>query len=332
LEQQISNRKAGLADFLLSNASRTFYDNAVFFTFAIQMASIITLARANFGVSADGMGAITMKIAWLVSTLTLLPLLTMVVRPQLFSERKDIPQPIVERGDTIKRDEMGDDIAKCHCEKRTQSISEAHQSQRFLLFVLCWATSFYPFYFRMAGTFGMSNAFVFGYPLLKCHRASQIGESSDAVISTVDWEIIQNACFEHVEVISPRIETMTTPFGIVGWLLITVVVIYKIVLSAIKSGYERQWSWFKRHNLTFESDTPLVLRRWLLLCGLVFVLLTVQFWAFFRLRRFQGDMTKAAGGDFSDGQFTFGQIVAVVLFAPVFVEVMFLWKAKSLYR
>jgi len=122
-----------------------------------------------------------------------------------------------------------------------------------------------------------------------------------------------------------------TAFGTIGWLLTTIVVIYKIILSAIKGGYERQWAWFKRRNLTFESETPLMLRSWLCLCVLVFVLLVVQFWAFFRLRRFQADMTEAAGGDFSDGQFTFGQIVAVVLFAPVLVEVLFLWKEKSLY-
>jgi hypothetical protein len=65
--------------------------------------------------------------------------------------------------------------------------------------------------------------------------------------------------------------------------------------------------------------------------SIVFAVLVVQFWAFFRLRQFQADMTKAAGDDFSDGQFSFGQIVAVVLFAPVLVEVLFLWKEKSLY-
>ena len=105
-------RHSYLADLLLSNASRTFYYNAVFFTFAIQMASIITLSRANFGVSADGMGAITMKIAWLVSTLTLMPLLTMVVRPQLFSEM-DIAQGSADHENAFKTD-------KCHCERRSE--------------------------------------------------------------------------------------------------------------------------------------------------------------------------------------------------------------------
>lgn len=70
-------------------AAGAFYDNAVFFSFAIQLASVVTLARANFGVSADGMRAITMKIAWTVSTLTLLPLTPFILRPQLFGNRSD---------------------------------------------------------------------------------------------------------------------------------------------------------------------------------------------------------------------------------------------------
>jgi hypothetical protein len=77
---------SGLARLLLSSAAKTFYDNAVFFAFAIQAASIVTLARADFGINADGMGGFTIEIAWLVSSLTLLPLLAMIVRSGMFLE------------------------------------------------------------------------------------------------------------------------------------------------------------------------------------------------------------------------------------------------------
>lgn len=157
-------RTGWLADLLLSNAATTFYDNAIYFTLAIQVASVITLARANFGISADGMGAITMKIAWLVSTLTLMPLMTMVLRPQMFSERRDDGEDDGERHDNTYAEEAekaeGDET-KCRCEKQSTAISEARQRQRFLLFVLCWAMSFYPFFSRMAGTFGKLSSLVF---------------------------------------------------------------------------------------------------------------------------------------------------------------------------
>jgi hypothetical protein len=46
----------------MRSAAGTFFDNAIFFTFAIQIASIVTLARANFGIGTEGIGATTMKI------------------------------------------------------------------------------------------------------------------------------------------------------------------------------------------------------------------------------------------------------------------------------
>jgi hypothetical protein len=41
--------KLGVTRLILRSAASTFFDNAIFFTFAIQVASIVTLARANFG-------------------------------------------------------------------------------------------------------------------------------------------------------------------------------------------------------------------------------------------------------------------------------------------
>ena len=54
---------------LTLSAAQKLFDNTVFFAFSIQMASIIVLSKANFGLSTDGMGAITMRITWLISTL-----------------------------------------------------------------------------------------------------------------------------------------------------------------------------------------------------------------------------------------------------------------------
>jgi hypothetical protein len=87
------------------------------------------------------------------------------------------------------------------------------------------------------------------------------------------------------------------------------------------------------------SDTALPLTRTaslapvsFLVCIVVSIALVVQFWALFRFRQLQRDMIEAAGGDFSDEQWTFGQIVAVAVFVPVLAEVMFLWKGRTLYH
>jgi amino acid transporter len=132
-------------------------------------------------------------------------------------------------------------------------------------------------------------------------------------------------------VISPRTETIMTAFGIAGWLLVTIIVVCKILQSATKDLFERQRKWLNHRNLTLDATTVNSFRIWLALGATILILLIVHFWAFFRLRRFQSDMNEAAGAEFPDGHWTFGQIVSVVVFFPAVVEVSFLWTKQSLY-
>ena len=154
-----SPKQPKLARTLLLNASRAFYDNAAFFACAIQVASIARLTKVDFGISADGMGALTMEIVWLVSTLTLLPLLPLMLRSQMY--RDDLgSQP--DSNDSVLE---ATPICECggrmtsvggNANDRTIAINDARQDLRFLFFVICWAMAFYPFFSRMGGTFGTS--------------------------------------------------------------------------------------------------------------------------------------------------------------------------------
>ncbi|KAL9043696.1 MAG: hypothetical protein Q9214_003125 [Letrouitia sp. 1 TL-2023] len=107
---------------ILAKGYSSFYDCAIFLTFSIQIASIVVLARLDFGVSASGMGDITAKITWAVSLLTMLPLMHVAF----------IPNPMYNR----------------LLEHRSK------QNLRFLLFAVCWLLSLYPFYSKMMGYFG----------------------------------------------------------------------------------------------------------------------------------------------------------------------------------
>jgi hypothetical protein len=144
---------------LLATASRMFYDNATLFTFAIQTASIVTLTRVDFGISASGMGAVTMEIAWLVSTLTLLPLLPLVLQPQLYRDDFALSSDVSASAEASSAIDEGSGRVKnrpCSMEESTTTIAEARQDLRFLSFVICWAMAFCPFFSRMSGTFGTS--------------------------------------------------------------------------------------------------------------------------------------------------------------------------------
>ena len=61
----------------------SFHGCAVFFTFSIQLACIVVLARLDFGVSADGLGDSTAKITWAISLLTMLPITYVAFNPDL---------------------------------------------------------------------------------------------------------------------------------------------------------------------------------------------------------------------------------------------------------
>jgi magnesium-transporting ATPase (P-type) len=120
-----------------------------------------------------------------------------------------------------------------------------------------------------------------------------------------------------------------TTFGAGSWLFIAAIVIFKIIVSATKTGAGQEHNWLKTHGLTFDKNLKHRVCSWVVVCVVVFTLLATQFWAFFRLRQFQSEMIEAAGGKFPDEQWTFGQIVAVVVFLPVAIEVLFQWSKEK---
>ena len=148
-------KDTSLVKLLLANASRTYYDTASFFTLAIQVACIITLAKVDWDLGADGMGGITKDITWLVSSLSLLPLVVLILRPCLFKEPESVDSPgrpsreqrtIITTLETSRpsHTESGEAVV----------LAKARQEQRLLFLIMCWALAFCPFYSRMGGTFG----------------------------------------------------------------------------------------------------------------------------------------------------------------------------------
>jgi hypothetical protein len=57
----------------------------------------------------------------------------------------------------------------------------------------------------------------------------------------------------------------------------------------------------------------------------VAVLEVSQIWAYFLMQRQQYQMTQVEGVPYLDEKWTFGQVVAVVVFAPVLLEALYVW-------
>jgi hypothetical protein len=161
-----ANPNYAFARLLLANVTGTFYDNAVFFTFAVQIASVTILAKANSGIRTEGMGAITMKITWAISNLTLLPLLLMVLGTEIFrgtgEDQRSMPtlgvfwparKPAMSNAHRVDHG-TGAESNQTRNARREEMI-KARERQRFGLFVFCWCSSFYPFLSRMIANYGM---------------------------------------------------------------------------------------------------------------------------------------------------------------------------------
>lgn len=110
----------------------SFHDCAVFFTFSIQLASIVVLARFDFGISASGMGDSTAKITWAISLLTMLPITYVAFNPGLLRYRS------------------------AEAPSESSKSKDRKEQLRFLLFALCLLLFIYPFLSRMMETFGPS--------------------------------------------------------------------------------------------------------------------------------------------------------------------------------
>lgn len=177
----------------------SFYDCAVFFTFSIQLACIVVLARLDFGISASGMGDSTAKITWAVSLLTILPLMYVAFNPRLLRE------PQRDHASTFKG----------------QKGKDRKEQLRFVLFALCWLLFIYPFLSRMMETFG----------------PSAIGGKSQ-VISTDDWNVIETACTAGVDAVSNQETIAMDFFSVAGSVFVCLLALTKIIWLAAQRHHK----------------------------------------------------------------------------------------------
>jgi hypothetical protein len=174
---------------------------------------------------------------------------------------------------------------------------------RFFLVCICWALFMYVFISRMIATYA----------------PSQIGTGGAAVISPQDWAIVEGLCLEGVKVLTVTEAAVLNAFGIGGSIFLSSVILGKFFFClpnqgpSTKERSERSLVFKIFHSKNISS---------LFVFG-VFVFGVPQIWAIFRLRDFQQSIAGTILDVFVDNQWTFGQVVAVVLFTPVLVEFLY---------
>ena len=264
---------------------RCFYDCAIFFTFSIQVACIVVLARLDFGVSASGMGDSTAKITWAVSLLTIIPLTYVAFNPDLLRGSAD-------EIDSNPKDRL---------------IRDRREQARFLLFVLCWVLFIYPFLSRMMETLG----------------PSMIG-GDNSTISNSDWDSVAAVCISNIHSISDSEILAMKVFSVAGSLFVCIPALLKIIWLAINRQHEqsRMVQYIRKEAAALSSLRSNFL---IVLFIMIPAIAISQLWTIFRLRNFQKQISQASHNTDIDGEWTFGQIAAVTIYVPVLVECFFAW-------
>lgn len=272
-----------------------FYEIAIFFTFSIQLASIVMLARLDFGISASGMGDSTAKITWAISLLTMLPLMYIMYMPSLLQERQvDINQ-----------------------DSNRQEAQKSREKLRFLLFIICWLLSVYPFLSKMISTFGPSPTSV--------PSGDKCLDMSCPITSSAAWSVLQNMCIGDVNWRFTNGETLAMNlFGVMGSLFVSLCAVIKLVFHAL----QRQHPCSKLLKLVRQHCSKIKFQGFPLSSTLFLILPVIgitQIWTVLRLRQFQQQVSTASQNSDVDGQWTFGQVAATTVFVPVLIECCFTW-------
>lgn len=260
---------------LFPEGCKVFFDCAAFFAISIQISCVVVLVRKDFGISANGLGGLTVQITWSVALLCMLPLL--------------YPMFILSYTD---RD-------------RT--------NYRLFLICGCWLLFFYPFISQMIGDFGPSQI------------GRGAGPGGATIITADEWNTLTSLCLSGVEYLSAAEQKVLSDFGAAGSIAISTYGLVSLLWFIMTKKFPEQEKAI-RHK--FSSAFPQKERkRYTLGCLTILILLLTipQLWAVLRLRGIQKGLANATGDVYVDNQWTFGQVVAVMIFAPVFTEVGYLW-------
>ncbi|KAL2687641.1 hypothetical protein Neosp_005203 [[Neocosmospora] mangrovei] len=270
----------------------SFFSSAAYFALAIQLATIIVLVRKDYGISTADLGAIEARIAQSVAVVSMMPLL--------------YPAALLEpRERNINRD--------------------IRHNARLLLLNATTALSFFPFLSRCIHSFG----------------PSPIGTGDDKDVDPEDWAKIADMClFGGFGELKKDVTWKALPgleltaslitYFFAFWLLSGLPNTRYIPSENTKGyrGVERVLSWREKVTKWFENRWISLIAPLLLIVGLTIPLVVM----IFKLRDLQKELSSFMGESYEGDNWGFGQIVSIVLFVPVGIDMAYSWRFGSAYE
>lgn len=175
---------------------------------------------------------------------------------------------------------------------------------RLVWIMLAWALFFFTFTCRMANRYS----------------SGQVGDGPSKVISDAEAENIKELCFRR-RTILPNAEEVAFDFFALGGSLFVSFVIIGIVIDAV--GQKGGWAWSTRIRKSgaFAKANSITGRAILILNVVLWGL--PQLWTIFRFRGIQAALAQSINMVNNDNTWSFGQIMAVVVFLPVVVQCIY---------
>ena len=278
-----------------SDCLGAFQTCATFFAFSVEIATIVVLVREDFGINTSGMGDYTVRITQTVAMLVLLALIYQLLTSATMKTGDVFSKPL----------RLG--------KNDPQSAEGGQTSTAFSILVLCWALAFYPFFSEMNSAFA----------------PSKISNKPGASITPAQFNVVRSLCFSHAKPITGTEERVMTAFVILAYIPLSLFVVGSIIYSGVEKNHAGSALHRRLHSVR-EQMSPTVVSKMaiaglcatpLLACGLL--------WSIWRVRHAQEQLTASIGGADADPSWTFGQIVAVTIFAPVLVQ---LWNSSRSER
>ncbi|KAF4911464.1 hypothetical protein CGCF415_v004387 [Colletotrichum fructicola] len=285
-----------------------FFSSAIYFGISLEIASIYTLVNKDFGISTAGLGASEAEIVMAVSVVCILPLLypiallpTRLHHPE--SERQQPP-------------------------KSAKDISVKQENCRLILFVLLSILFFYPFLSQCIHQWAPSRV------------GEGNGTEGETLVTIEEWTRVEIVCFNSIERLSAAESKLMA-----GFELASSIVIYCFTIwfglgagARILATQDRAFGEERRITRVLLKSQRWVQRIWKTYSGVRVVLLLIPavlgvplLWYIFRLREIQSAALDRVGVEYTGNEWGFGQVVGIVIFAPVVTDMAFAaWAARSL--
>ncbi|KAK2780419.1 hypothetical protein CKAH01_00363 [Colletotrichum kahawae] len=305
LIRQRQGRRWEFFQIITKKGLEAFFEFAVYFAIAVELATTVMLVNTDFGINAAAFEANEAQTALAIAVICVIPLVYPIAL---------LPTRMFHLESATQKAMNG----KSEQEYRRQNF-------RLLLFCLVIVLFFYPFLSQCIHNWG---------PLRVGEGA---GKDGSTLITHDEWPRIQKMCFGHVGRLTDAEYWLLATCEIIASLLI----FFFTLWHAMGVGLQRWKDEEKFHGKEGKgtimlSRTRNVLQRvWhghrIMLLFLPVVLGGVLLWCIFRLRNIQEAAAVRLGIDYSGNDWGFGQIVSIIIFAPVVADMGFAaWTSWSL--